>query len=57
MVHCPAYCDYVALSYVWGGVQPTEKALETHNLPQMIEDAITVTIGLGKQYLWVCDYL
>jgi hypothetical protein len=46
--------DYVALSYVWGGVQASHKALANGRLPQTIEDAITVTKALGLRYLWVC---
>lgn len=53
VVSCPQNCDYVALSYVWGGIQPTPDALEGHHLPQTIEDAITVTKALGRRYLWV----
>jgi hypothetical protein len=54
VVACPEGCDYVALSYVWGGVQPEKGALENDTLPQTIEDAITATKGIGKRYLWVC---
>lgn len=53
VIPCPPDCDYVALSYVWGGVQPTPGALEKIRLPQTIEDAITVTKALGRRYLWV----
>ena len=52
-VPCPRDCDYVALSYVWGGVMPAADALEKHTLPETIEDAITVTRKLGRRYLWV----
>ncbi|KAJ4349580.1 uncharacterized protein N0V89_008196 [Didymosphaeria variabile] len=37
--------DYVALSYVWGGVKPQKEALANGCLPQTIEDAIFVTKG------------
>lgn len=53
VVNCPDQCDYLALSYVWGGVHPQDGALEAGTLPQTIEDAITLTRGLGKRYLWV----
>jgi hypothetical protein len=53
VVPCPPDCDYLALSYVWGGVQPVAGALENRHLPQTIEDAITVTKALGRRYLWV----
>lgn len=54
VVPCPKNCDYVALSYVWGGVQPSPGALENRCLPQTIEDAISVTKALGRKFLWVC---
>ncbi|KAJ4244067.1 hypothetical protein NW762_014680 [Fusarium torreyae] len=53
VVQCPKNCDYLALSYVWGGIHPAPGALEAGTLPQTIEDAITVTKKLGKRYLWV----
>ncbi|KAK1828731.1 heterokaryon incompatibility protein-domain-containing protein [Podospora conica] len=49
----PDNCDYLALSYVWGGVMPADGALESGTLPRTIEDAITVTKNLGYRYLWV----
>jgi hypothetical protein len=51
VIPCPEDCDYVTLSYVWGGVQPISGALEKRCLPQTIEDAITVTKALGRRYL------
>ncbi|EWZ97313.1 hypothetical protein NW765_004308 [Fusarium oxysporum] len=53
VVDCPDNCDYLALSYVWGGIHPADGALEAGTLPQTIEDAITLTKRLGKKYLWV----
>ncbi|KAK5993738.1 hypothetical protein PT974_07175 [Cladobotryum mycophilum] len=53
VIPCPPKCDYIALSYVWGGVMPASNALQSRTLPQTIEDAITVTKNLGLQYLWV----
>ncbi|KAF5705999.1 hypothetical protein FGLOB1_7672 [Fusarium globosum] len=53
VVDCPDNCDYLALSYVWGGVHPADGALEAGTLPETIEDAITLTKKLGKRYLWV----
>ncbi|KAI1104679.1 HET-domain-containing protein [Jackrogersella minutella] len=53
IVSCPPQCRYIALSYVWGGVSPKDGALERGELPQTIEDAITVTKTLGLRYLWV----
>ncbi|RCI12223.1 hypothetical protein L249_0154 [Ophiocordyceps polyrhachis-furcata BCC 54312] len=53
VVPCPDDCDYLALSYVWGGVVPEDGALESASLPPTIEDAITLTKALGRRYLWV----
>ncbi|KAJ3547000.1 hypothetical protein NM208_g1725 [Fusarium decemcellulare] len=53
VVDCPEDCDYLALSYVWGGIHPAPGALEEGTLPQTIEDAITITRRLGRRYLWV----
>ncbi|KAK1756643.1 heterokaryon incompatibility protein-domain-containing protein [Echria macrotheca] len=46
-------CEYLALSYVWGGIMPAPDALETGTLPRTIEDAISVTKTMGFRYLWV----
>ncbi|KAF2828867.1 HET-domain-containing protein, partial [Ophiobolus disseminans] len=55
---------WIALSYVWGK-QPNlwEHREDAHvgahlsnDVPQTIEDAITVTQELGYQYLWVDEY-
>jgi len=53
VVPCPQNCDYLALSYVWGGVEVKAGQLSNGTLPQTIEDAITVTRMLHKRYLWV----
>lgn len=53
IVSCPPKAQYIALSYVWGGVSPEEGALERGTLPQTIEDAITITKEMGLHYLWV----
>ncbi|KAK0647057.1 heterokaryon incompatibility protein-domain-containing protein [Cercophora newfieldiana] len=55
--------DYVALSYCWGGPQPSctttktaaryLKAIRTEDQPQTIQDAMRVTRELGIRYLWV----
>jgi hypothetical protein len=47
--------DYLALSYVWGGVnqQIYQLGSKLAKLPQTIEDAIDFTEKLGKRYLWV----
>ncbi|KAE9363988.1 HET-domain-containing protein [Stipitochalara longipes BDJ] len=59
----PELGSYAALSYVWGVSSP---AIDTHSLlapeelpsllPRSIEDAITVALALGFQYLWVDQY-
>ena len=48
-------CEYVALSYVWGGVAQKSFTLGSTlgRLPQTIEDAIACVRILGKRYLWV----
>lgn len=48
-------CEYVALSYVWGGVAQETFRLGSPlpRLPQTIEDAIACVRVLGKRYLWV----
>ena len=50
-----AGCEYVALSYVWGGVEQKSVQLggDIGELPKTLEDAISFTKILGKQYLWV----
>ena len=63
VVATPPSCLYVSLSYVWGQSRTVEDddeftlngPLESRGtrLPQTIKDAITVTVGLGFQYLWV----
>ncbi|KAI0112545.1 heterokaryon incompatibility protein-domain-containing protein [Nemania sp. FL0031] len=54
--------QYIALSYVWGksgrssnlNTQYASDSLELPTvLPQVIEDAINVTLSLGYDYLWV----
>lgn len=53
--------EYIALSYLWG--RPSWRAstqikssLDLLNLPQVIEDAVSVTRNLGFRYLWVDRY-
>lgn len=51
--------SYVALSYVWGTafhppIQPNDTL--PAKLPQVIEDAVHVTLATGYQYLWVDQY-
>lgn len=64
VVEAPTYCQFAALSYVWGGTQQYEARTSHVNtksgvfslpkrLSQTIEDAIVVTKALGLAYLWV----
>jgi hypothetical protein len=49
---------YVALSYVWGlgsKIYPFSETLPL-NLPNTIEDTISVTLKLGFRYLWIDRY-
>ena len=57
------YMPYACLSYVWG--QEVDRSLDFINsnsgtlpssLPATIEDAITATVKLGLNYLWVDRY-
>jgi hypothetical protein len=54
VMYPPDGCDYIALSYVWGGVeQPSYKLGEIlPTVPATLEDAMVVTRHLGKRYLW-----
>ncbi len=55
--------DYTTLSYCWGGASPIRlrtdnlkrlmKHIDVDGLPRTVSDAISVTKGLGYQYLWV----
>ncbi|KAI9679011.1 MAG: hypothetical protein M1822_007437 [Bathelium mastoideum] len=49
---------YVALSYVWGFVdeQSVGQLALSHHLPQTVEDAIQVTLGLDMRFLWIDHY-
>ncbi|KAI0007126.1 heterokaryon incompatibility protein-domain-containing protein, partial [Xylariaceae sp. FL0662B] len=63
----PGECDYVTLSYVWGGYTTVQllKSNIAHlsrrgglsearaGLPQTVRSAMVVTRELGKRYLWV----
>lgn len=63
IIPAPSSCLYVALSYVWSREnrelqvfkpdQNNATALQLQHLPRSIQDAITVTKGIGFQYLWV----
>ncbi|CCX15891.1 Similar to hypothetical protein SERLADRAFT_417313 [Serpula lacrymans var. lacrymans S7.9]; acc. no. EGO21914 [Pyronema omphalodes CBS 100304] len=59
-------CRYIALSYVWGGKQDFMLKKEnvkqwelpggipkTEELPQTIQDAISLVASIGERYLWI----
>jgi hypothetical protein len=51
--------EYIALSYVWGGIASVEleqKTLLPYRCSQVIEDAIVVVLRLGHRFLWVDQY-
>lgn len=66
IVPAPLFCEYVALSYVWGTSQNGDSGLSQQMangssalppcLPNVINDAITVTRKLGKRFLWIDKY-
>lgn len=45
-------CAYVALSYVWG----SGKGGDLQNPPKTIADALSATLDLGFNYLWIDRY-
>jgi Heterokaryon incompatibility protein (HET) len=47
--------EYIALSYVWGNVRQESYKLGDSlvQLPQTLEDAISLTRKLGKRYIWI----
>jgi hypothetical protein len=67
IVNAPVYCDYVALSYVWGRSAPTSTTTSSKSrrmklttlpvdAPRTIRDAMKVTTSLNLRYLWVDQY-
>ncbi|XPS76733.1 hypothetical protein M3J07_008780 [Ascochyta lentis] len=59
VVPAPAFCKYVALSYVWGhaSAHPFTDGFDLGtNLPKTIADSIHVVKLLGFKYLWVDRY-
>lgn len=59
----PPLASYATLSYCWGGDQHSktttarlgqyENEIHFDELPKTIQDAVTVTLGIGLRYLWV----
>jgi hypothetical protein len=62
IIVAPHACSYVALSYVWGPPKPEEASLRNPevelppNIPNVIREAMAVTLGLNERYLWVDKY-
>ncbi|OCK87484.1 HET-domain-containing protein, partial [Cenococcum geophilum 1.58] len=52
VIVAPADCRYVALSYVWGGMEQEYLPLPKR-LARTISDAFSVVKSLGERYLWV----
>jgi hypothetical protein len=52
----PTAEEYLTLSYVWGENNNHSSSLLPGKTPRLIEDAISVTLGMGYQYLWVDRY-
>lgn len=65
IIQAPAGCEYVALSYVWGGIDQPKLTDETYErwktpgsifeakLPKTIADAVFLVARLGQKYIWV----
>lgn len=51
----PPDCEYIALSYVWGGNSACKST--QGEFPQVVQEAFTVTEALGYRYLWVDRYV
>ncbi|KAH7129022.1 heterokaryon incompatibility protein-domain-containing protein, partial [Dactylonectria macrodidyma] len=59
----PVFPQYVALSYCWGGDQPVKLTTDTlakfklsipvATLPRTLQDAVSVCVQLGYNYLWI----
>lgn len=57
IVEAPENCRYLALSYVWGPQSDSITGDSLRCAPPLIEDAVSVTIALGYNYLWVDEYV
>ncbi|KAH7039478.1 heterokaryon incompatibility protein-domain-containing protein, partial [Macrophomina phaseolina] len=63
VVHCTRAVHYAALSYCWGGslrfkttshsLASVQAGIPSEVLPQTVQDAVSVALELGLQYLWV----
>lgn len=65
IVALPSGAAYLTLSYVWGtshavsqptSVAPSKPRILPPGVPSTVEDAMTVTLSVGYEYLWVDKY-
>lgn len=58
LIEAPSHCKYAALSYVWGS-QTGGITLDADlgSPPRVIEDAFSVCVSLGLEFLWVDRYV
>ena len=61
IVAAPPACRFAALSYVWGRSDKMDDSnspdILPNILPRTVEDAITIVLALGYDYLWVDRYV
>lgn len=57
VVEAPEDCQYLTLSYVWGRQADILTGDVLRCAPPLIEDAMSVTVALGYNYLWVDRYV
>lgn len=57
VIEAPPDCRYVAISYVWGKEPDVGLKPDLQRPPRLIEDAMSVTINMGYEYLWVDKYV
>jgi len=57
VVAAPKHCRYVALWYIWDKTTDTSQTHLIAELPQTIEDSISVTLRLGYEFLWIDRYV
>lgn len=64
VLEVPPACEYVALSYLWGELDPSNPPylaicrgwLDLQRVPKVISDSIHFTLECGLRYLWVDRY-
>lgn len=57
IIEAPPDCRYVALSYVWGEEPNGRLEPDLQHPPRVIEDAISVTVAMDHEYLWIDKYV